>query len=428
MTNELNDIKVSIECITYNHVEYIRDALDGFLNQKTSFRFNILVFDDCSTDGTSEIVREYAEKYPEIIHAFIAPHNTYRTAEWDNTIESLKQQYLIGKYCCWCEGDDYWIDPNKLQLQYDFMEEHSDVVLTVHASKWLNCETNTIEIVHPYDGDGYIAPDNVIMPPIGIFSFATVMARREVFFFDKDFPTADILDYPFQLYALTKGAIYYFDRAMSVYRYRHSGSWTDNTEKNHERFLQHVFCIISFLKKYDNYTDHRYIDAIIKRSNWWLCRTAFLDSDLSTTDFQELLTKTVKINEKDYCNLVEPMQNAYKVLSGRFLLSEDEKKAIHSYDHIVVLGIGDYPKHVAANLDYNGIYWDGYIEMDHRQADHVFANKKVWHMNEYPYDWDQTFIVIGGVWKLEKEVIEELHKYGCEHYYAPLWYNYLELN
>ena len=425
MSNISDEIKVSIECITYNHVNYIRDTLEGFLRQRTSFRFNVFIFDDCSTDGTSEIVREYAQKYPEIIHAQIAPHNTLSTGEWNTYVDKLKEEYILGKYCCWCEGDDYWTDPNKLQIQYDFMESHPDVSLTVHASEWLNCENGVSEDIHPYDNDGYISPHDVIMPPIGIFSFASVMAKKEVFFFDKAFPNADILDYPFQLYALTKGKVYYFDRVMSVYRYRHEGSWTEQTEKSQEKFLRHVFCIIDFLKNYDRYTDFEYSDAIIQRSNWWLCRSAFLNSAITWENFNAILDQVTSLGDSKYEYLKESMINAYRVLSGRFAMSEAEKKTLRSFSKVVVLGIGEYPKHVAANLDFNGISFDGYVELDHRKADALYDDKPVWHMSDYPFDWDKTFILVGGVWKLEKEVKAELERYSCKHFFAPLWYDYI---
>ena len=116
---------VSISCITYNHASFIKKALDGFLSQKTTFPFEILIHDDCSTDGTSDIIREYANRYPDVIFPMFEEENQYSqgrpigTAVWN-------LPRARGKYIALCEGDDYWTDPLKLQKQVDFLESHPD--------------------------------------------------------------------------------------------------------------------------------------------------------------------------------------------------------------------------------------------------------------------------------------------------------------
>ncbi len=427
MGNNVNtdEIMVTIECSTYNHVKYIRDMLDGILMQKTNFRFNVFIFDDFSTDGTSSIIKDYVDKYPDIFYLFIPPYNTFSRGEWRKWFKKLKLEKFHGKYGCWCEGDDYWTDPYKLQIQFDFMESHPDVSLTAHASNWLNFEDETSEEYHPYNGDRYLTPEEIIMPPIGILSSATVMAKKEVFFYDDRFPTADTADYRFQLHALTKGKVYYFDRVMSVYRYRTEGSWTRQTEKDHEKFLSHTFSIISMLQKFNDYTEKKYAQPIMKRSNWWLCRCAFLNSSLCSDEF-ELIMKNVFGNEQS--SNVHAMRAAYRLLSGVFDMTEKEKATIQLYKKIVVLGIGDYPKHIADNLNHNEIDFCGYVETDFREPGKNFNGKPVWKMKDYPYDWNDTFIVIGGVWKREEEIVPELKKYGCEHFFAPLWNDLLGQN
>lgn len=420
-----NEVRVSIQCLTYNHKEYIRDTFEGILKQKTNFKYNVFVYDDKSTDGTTDIVLEYAAKYPDIIHVLIPPYNTYSRGDQLQWMEDFKKKEFIGKYGCWCEGDDYWTDPNKLQIQYDFMEAHPEVALTVHASNWLNCENGESKEVHLYPFTGYVSPENVIMPPIGIFSFASVMAKKEVFFFDDGFPRADILDYPFQLYALTKGKVYYFDRVMSVYRYRHEGSWTSATEKNQENFLRHVITIIDFLKEYDNYTNHKYSSAVIKRSNWWLCRSAFNNSLIDSTVFNGIVEAVTENRTNKFSKYTEAIMKTYLLLSGKYTIPDKEKQVLNNYSKVVVLGLGDYQRHIAENLNYNNVAWEGYIELDHRKKEEVFDGHKVWSMAEYPYDWDDTFIVIGGVWKLEEETMPEMEKYNCKNYFAPLWHNFL---
>jgi glycosyltransferase involved in cell wall biosynthesis len=117
-------VTVTIRCLTYNHEPYIRQTLDGFVMQKTNFRFEAIVHDDASTDGTAAIIREYAEKYPNIIKPIYETENQYSKA--NGSLGRIMKAATRGKYIAWCEGDDYWTDPYKLQKQVDFLEAHPD--------------------------------------------------------------------------------------------------------------------------------------------------------------------------------------------------------------------------------------------------------------------------------------------------------------
>lgn len=121
---EERPLMVTIRCITYNHEPYIRQCLEGFVMQKTNFRFEAIVHDDVSTDGTADIIREYAEKYPDIIKPIYETENQY--SKRDGSLRRIMDAHTHGKYVAICEGDDYWIDPLKLQKQVDFLENHSD--------------------------------------------------------------------------------------------------------------------------------------------------------------------------------------------------------------------------------------------------------------------------------------------------------------
>lgn len=112
---------VSVRCITYNHEPYIAQAIDGFLMQKTDFPFEVIIHDDASTDKTADIIREYERKYPLIIKPIYQTENQY--SKRNGSIAKAIDPKLKGKYIAFCEGDDYWIDPNKLQMQVDFLEK-----------------------------------------------------------------------------------------------------------------------------------------------------------------------------------------------------------------------------------------------------------------------------------------------------------------
>lgn len=124
---------VSICCITYNHEPYIKDALDGFVMQKTNFPYEIVISDDCSKDGTRKIIEEYKSKYPGLIRDVSPIENKGMLENF-----AYVQQLAEGKYMAWCEGDDYWPDPSKLQKQVDFLESHSEYDLCCSASKVYN--------------------------------------------------------------------------------------------------------------------------------------------------------------------------------------------------------------------------------------------------------------------------------------------------
>lgn len=119
-----NNIIVSVSCITYNHAKYIRQCLDGILMQKADFQYEILIHDDASTDGTDDIIREYAQKYPTIIKPIFEKENQY--SKGVPISATFNYPRAEGKYIALCEGDDYWTDPYKLQKQVDFMESHPD--------------------------------------------------------------------------------------------------------------------------------------------------------------------------------------------------------------------------------------------------------------------------------------------------------------
>lgn len=123
-------ILVAIQCFVYNHEPYLRECLDGFVMQKTNFRFVAIVHDDCSTDSSAAIIREYEEKYPEIIKPIYETENQY--SKHDGSLTRIMDEAVDAtgtKYLACCEGDDYWIDPYKLQKQVDFLESHSEIGL-----------------------------------------------------------------------------------------------------------------------------------------------------------------------------------------------------------------------------------------------------------------------------------------------------------
>ena len=123
---------VSICCLTYNHAPFIRKCLDGFLMQQTDFPIEILIHDDCSTDGTTEIIKEYAAQYPDVIFPLYEEENKYSRGG-AGKMDLYNYNRARGRYIAYCEGDDYWTDPLKLQKQVDFMESHPEYSVCFHG-------------------------------------------------------------------------------------------------------------------------------------------------------------------------------------------------------------------------------------------------------------------------------------------------------
>lgn len=140
-----NRTLVSICCITYNHGPYIRACLDGFVMQKTNFDFEVLINDDCSTDGTTDIIKEYAAKYPTIIKPIFHAENQYSKG-----IRRILATFVFprakGKYIALCEGDDYWTDQYKLEKQVAFLESNPDYGLVYTGAHVLHERTKEISI------------------------------------------------------------------------------------------------------------------------------------------------------------------------------------------------------------------------------------------------------------------------------------------
>ena len=164
---------VSIHCLAYNHELYIRECLDGFVMQKTNFRFEAIVHDDASTDGTAEIIKKYAAKYPDIIKPIFEIENQY--SKHDGSIERIMIEASKGKYIAFCEGDDYWIDPLKLQKQVDILNNNRNTSLVYSRAYIKDGDRIYGDISHDECGFLDLIKDNGIPT-------ATVMVRANEYY------------------------------------------------------------------------------------------------------------------------------------------------------------------------------------------------------------------------------------------------------
>ena len=232
MEKDNDRIIVSINCLTYNHAKYIRQCLDGFVMQQTDFRYEAIVHDDASTDGTTEIVREYADRYPDIIVPIFESENQYSKGI-PGKLTRLLEDRSRGEYIAICEGDDYWTDPLKLQKQVEHMERHPECTMSCNRTKMYSVlRKKYIGENYCYNKDRTVAVEDVVKRGGLFVSTCSVVYRKEIK--GPDYPDyciqCHIGDYPLQIMAAMKGTIYYFNDVMSVYRVENSASWAGQIE------------------------------------------------------------------------------------------------------------------------------------------------------------------------------------------------------
>lgn len=268
------EVLVSISCLTYNHAPYIKDCLNGFLIQKTNFKYEVLIHDDASNDGTKEIIEEYQLKYPDIFFPIFQTENQFSKGH-----KGFNQKYNYprarGKYIALCEGDDYWTDPLKLQKQVDFLEKNLDCSLCFHASR--SIRDNNIEnfIIHkPKDipNDKKFDVKDVILGGGGF------MATNSMVFHSKyilDLPDwvdrAPVGDLPLMLILSSKGRIGLINEVMSVYRVMSSSTSWSVKMKNYSVKKYHHYSTLKMWTNFDKWSYFKYHSLInkIKMINWY---------------------------------------------------------------------------------------------------------------------------------------------------------------
>ncbi|MBE7053779.1 MAG: glycosyltransferase family 2 protein [Ruminococcaceae bacterium] len=255
------DIAVSVVCNAYNQETYIRDALEGFVMQKTNFKFEVLVHDDASTDKTADIIREYEAKYPDLIKPIYQTENQY--SKGTGEVSKLQYERAKGKYIAICEGDDYWTDPMKLQKQYDALEAHPEVDICTHKAETVKADTKEhIEYLEPADKDTVIPVGQVIKGGGGYVATNSIMYRSDINLNMPEFRKIRKYDYSLQIHGSLRGGMLYLNECMSVYRVMAKNSWTVSVSENNEKFVKYIDLLIKSLEMLNKETDYKY-DKII---------------------------------------------------------------------------------------------------------------------------------------------------------------------
>lgn len=257
-------VQVSVICNAYNQEKYIAQALDGFVMQRTSFPFEVLVHDDASTDRTAEIIRAYAEKYPDLIKPVYQTENQYsRHVPISPTFQYPRAG---GAYIALCEGDDCWTDPLKLQKQFDAMERHSEVDLCAHAHTKVDTATGQV-LGHSvlFKEEKVIPAGDVIKGGGSFVATASLFFRRLLLENIPSFRQMMWLDYTMQVHGSLRGGMLYLPDEMCIYHISVQDSWTQRMRQNRKKKIAHLHRVYRMLRQMDLDTGGKYHREIRQR-------------------------------------------------------------------------------------------------------------------------------------------------------------------
>ncbi|MEG1525559.1 MAG: glycosyltransferase [Clostridia bacterium] len=225
MENNHSAPLVSVVCDTFNQRDYIGQTIQGFLLQKTSFPVELIIHDDASTDGTADVIRRYAAEHPDLIRAVLRVDNMF--SQDPKILEHYVFPLCRGKYTAICEGDDFWTDEHKLQMQVDYMEAHPDCTLCFHAAELVNADGKHLGWQRPYETDTLVPTADIIRGmggfcPTASLMVPTILAQNRAAYCD--LTTVD--DAPLQIFFASRGTTYYMAQPMASYRVNAAGSWS----------------------------------------------------------------------------------------------------------------------------------------------------------------------------------------------------------
>jgi hypothetical protein len=234
-----DNIVVSVLCATYNQKNYIKETLDGFLMQETDFNFEILINDDASTDGTTDILREYEQESNGRIVVNYQNENQYQKG-----VRGMMTKYLLprakGEYIALCEGDDYWTDPHKLQRQVDYMRANPECSICFHPVTVHYENSEKSDEVYPENHDNFTLELLLETNYMQTNSVLYKNLRNYEHLAENVIPN----DWYMFIYHALKGDIGFIDEVMGVYRRNPSGVWSSNGDEAafwQKNFASHIY-------------------------------------------------------------------------------------------------------------------------------------------------------------------------------------------
>lgn len=284
-----DEIMVSVTCVAFNHEYCIAETMDSFLMQDTNFPFEILINDDASTDRTAEILKEYQSAYPNIVKPVLQTENQF--SQHINTMAIL-YPLIKGKYVAFCDGDDYWTDNQKLQIQVDGLEKKPELDLCFHYAHTLVNNKKVGIFAKHAENDTIINIQEVILGD-GVFcpTASLLFTNRLISSLPAWFDTAIPGDYVAQIMGAANGGALYINRCMSVYRTGEVSSWTESeTLKNSQKRKQSLDNLVeqlTFINEQLNFKYDDEIETVILENRTDFIRTRTIEKSVKNEVFQE---------------------------------------------------------------------------------------------------------------------------------------------
>lgn len=375
--NWLNDtFYISVFVLTYNHLKTIKQCLDSILAQKTQYKYKIVIYDDCSTDGTTDIVKEYCEKHSDKIHALIAKENTYVLGKKRGIIfNKFRAEYITGKYFAICEGDDYWNSMEKIEKQITFLENNPEFSLTTHASIWENQKNGKSE-KKGFERTRNLTIDDLMLNDY-MLATASLIGKTEIYKDIADLTMYGVGDWPIKLWATSKGKVYYFDEVMSVYRYMAEGSWTATTYSDLTIRVNHITNMFSFLNLFNSKMGGKY-STIISKKKSLLLESIYPLFEKDAEEFE----KFIELFEKKYNKHEDVilLKNIYVSVNDKKRTCENLKNILNK--KIIIFGASEAGRRVLRILKLMDIEVIGFTDNDSSKW-----NKEYLGLNVYPTSW-----------------------------------------
>ncbi len=265
------NIKLSVCLITYNHEQFIAEALESALAQQTDFVYEIVVGDDCSTDRTREIVFEYQQRYPEKIRHSHPEENLGVNRNLAQTLQACR-----GEYIALLEGDDYWVSDLKLQKQVDFLDSHLNCAIVFHAVKTVNQNDTVATRNSPRFGRRKILTIEDLLRLGNFIPTCSAVFRNRLF---GEFPswyyTLRIGDFPLHIFNAQYGKIGYLDRVLGAYRLHSGGTFSA------ERSCRNVPEVVRLYDHLNAYLDYKYDRTITAIKSYWEAVDFYRKGDLA---------------------------------------------------------------------------------------------------------------------------------------------------
>jgi glycosyltransferase involved in cell wall biosynthesis len=260
--------KVSACIIAYNHEKYIREAIEGALMQKLDCSYEIVISEDCSTDNTREIVKKYAEKYPDKIRLYLNEKNLGLIGNWE---ASLKRS--AGEYVAILEGDDFWTDPEKLKKQINFLDDNPDYALCSHNAEVNNEKREKIRNYCRPNHPDVINLEHLLTKGSSGPTCSLVIRNSSIKNLPDWFFKMHSCDGAIQVMAARHGKMKYFDKIMGVYR-KHSQGANFSSKVNAQKEGKSDFALpakysLEIINNLNEYFNFKYSKNLKIKSTYW---------------------------------------------------------------------------------------------------------------------------------------------------------------